>query len=317
MNFRFNHLVCTLVTVLFHLPLHADETPGGDSAGGLNDVLASQGGVMITQGEIDVAFSKIPAEYRLAYIRNGDRVDRLIGDLLRIRIVAAEAIAVQFDEDPLIKSRMAMAAEKELAEAWMAKVKADTPEADYEALAHELYLANPDKYMTDEIVDVSHILVNSENRSNEEALQLASSLREQLLEDPSRFDEMVMEYSDDPSKAGNDGRFSRMSRGQMVRPFEEMSFSMENVGDISELVETSYGYHIIKLNGKFPPRPIPFEEVNADAMTQAREKHLEDYRARYLRKLLDHPIEIPEGAVEAMVKRHFGDELELAPEYEE
>ena len=117
--------------------------------------------------------------------------------------------------------------------------------------------------MTEEIIDVSHILVNSEDRSSAEALLLASSLREQLLEDPSRFEAMVMEFSDDPSKGSNKGRFARTKRGQMVKPFEDVSFAMENTGDISEPVATAYGYHIIRLNGKFPARPMPFEEIKA------------------------------------------------------
>ena len=282
-----------------------------------SEILAIQGDMVLTQAEIDAAFSKIPAEHRLAFIRNGERVNRIIGDLLRIKIVAADAIAAGFDQDPLVKSRMSMAAEKELAEAWMAKVKADTPEADYAALAHEYYLANPDAFMTEEVVDVSHILVNNEDRSAEDALQLASSLRGQLLEDPARFEEMVMEFSDDPSKGVNKGRFATTKRGQMVKPFEEVAFAMEKTGDISEPLETAYGYHIIRLNGKYPSQPIPFEEVKADAMTRAREKHLEAYRTRYLKKLVSDPIELPEGAVEAMAKRYFGEDFELSPVFEE
>ena len=317
MSSRFYLFFCTALTVLYFLPLYADEISEGDSADELNEVFASQGGVSISQGEIDAAFSKIPAEYRLAYIRNGDRVDRIIGDLLRIRIVAAEAKAAHYDEESLIKSRMALAAERELAETWMAKIKADTPAADYEALAHEYYLSNPDQFMTGELVDVSHILISSNERSKEEALQLASSLKEQLTEDSTRFDSMVMEFSDDPSKGENIGRFPQMKRGQMVKPFEDMSFSMENNGDISEPIETAYGYHIIRLNNKFTPKPIPYSNVKANTMAQVWEKHLEENRARYLRALLDHEIEIKDGAVEAMAKRHFGDDLELAPAFEE
>lgn len=317
MSFKSRLSVGLSILGFFLLPLHANEVPGDDKIDNSDEILAVQGDAVLTQTEIDAAFSKIPAEYRLAFIRNGERVNRIIGDLLRIKIVASNAMAAGFDEDPLVKARMSMAAEKELAEAWMAKVKADTPEADYAALAQEHYLANPDAFMTEELVDVTHILVNSEDRSAEEALQLASSLREQLLEDPTRFEEMVTEFSDDPSKGANKGRFARMKRGQMVKPFEEVAFAMEHGGDISEPVETAYGYHIIKLNGRFPPRPIPFEDVKADAVKQARENHLEAYRARYLKKLVSDPIELPEGAVEAMAKRYFGEDFELSPIFEE
>lgn len=317
MRFEFRLFAGTMLTVLFLLPLHADEAPGSGLVVAADDVLATQGDAVLTQGEIDVAFSKIPAAYRLAFIRNGERVNRIIGDLLRIKIAAADAMAANFDQDPLIKRGMSMAAEKELAEAWMAKVKEDAPAADYAALAHEYYLANPDAFMSEEIVDVSHILINSADRSGEEALLLATSIREQLLAEPARFEDLVMEFSDDPSKVSNQGRFAKMQRGQMVKPFEEVSFALENSGDISEPVATAYGYHIIRLNAKIPASPLPFEDVKAEAMTQARERHLEAYRSRYLKKLLVAPIEFPDGALEAMARRYFGDDLELAPVYEE
>ncbi len=317
MKFEIRLLAGAILIGLFLLPLQADESPESGLSDVSDGILAIQGDAVLTQAEIDVAFSKIPARHRLQFIRNGERVNQMIGNLLRIKIIAADATAAHFDEDPAVKRRMSMAADKELAEAWMAKVKENTPDADYATLAHEYYLANPDSFMTDEVVDVSHILVNNQDRSGEEALLLASSLREQLMEDPSRFEEMVMEFSDDPSKGSNKGRFARTKRGQMVKSFEEVSFAMEHNGDISEPVETPYGYHIIRLNEKFPSRPIPFEEVKAEAMAQAREQHLEEYRSRYLRKLLTDPIELPEGAVEAMAKRYFGENLELSPVFEE
>jgi parvulin-like peptidyl-prolyl isomerase len=302
---------------LFLAPLQADELSGANPADKSNDILATLGDVTLTHAEIDAEFSKIPAENRLALIRDGERVQRTIQRLLHFKVAAEAAIAAHYDEEPIVKGRMALAAEKELAEAWLLKVVEDAPEADYETLAHEYYLANPDAFMTDEAVDVSHILVNSEDRSSEEALQLATSLREQLLEDPSRFNEMVMEFSDDPSKGSNGGRFPAMTRGQMVKPFEKQAFLLENIGDISEPVETAYGYHIIRLNGKFPPTLMPFEEVKADAMAQAREKYLREYRSRYLKQLLAGTIEIQEGAAEVLAKRYFGENLELSPDYQE
>jgi parvulin-like peptidyl-prolyl isomerase len=131
------------------------------------------------------------------------------------------------------------------------------------------------------------------------------------------FDDYVEEYSEDPSKGMNRGSFHSMQRGEMVKPFEDASFAMEVEGEISEPVETNYGFHIIRFNKRYPPRVKKYEDVKADAMTMARKRYLEDYRTRYIRKLIEDPIELPEGAVEAMAKRHFGENLELAPKYQE
>ena len=110
MNFEFRLLAGAILIVVFLQQLHADEPSEGSPSDLSNDILAIQGDVVLTQEEIDAAFSKISPEHRLPYIRNGERVNRLVGDLLRIKVVAAEAIAAEFDQDPLIKSRMSMAA---------------------------------------------------------------------------------------------------------------------------------------------------------------------------------------------------------------
>jgi len=308
-------LFCLIFATQFVSSVQADEVADSSPAIGLEEPFAIQGDVVLKQAELDAEFSKIREDHRLAFIRSGERVDQLVGTLLRYKAVAADARAAGFDEELLVKTRMELAAEKELAEAWIVQVMLDAPPADYEALAHEYYLANPDAFMTPEFVDVTHILIGSESRSREEAMALADSLHEQLVENPALFDGFVEEYSEDPSKGMNKGNFPSMQRGEMVKPFEDASFAMETEGEISEPVETAYGFHIIRFNKRYPPRQRKYEDVKADAMAIARKNYLEEYRTRYIRKLVEDPIEIPEGAVEDMAKRHFGENLELAPDY--
>jgi peptidyl-prolyl cis-trans isomerase C len=280
------------------------------------EVIAYKGDAVLTQKEIDAAFSKLPEQERLAFIRDGAKVDQLIASLLQRKRVAAEAEKAGFDRDPLVADRVRLAAQKELAEAWLDHVVASADEADYAALAHEDYLANPDAYRSEEVLDISHILISSGQRSPEAAQQRADELRLRLAEDPSSFDALVQEFSDDPLKASNGGRYPEMRRGQMVERFEKAAFALEQAGEISQPVETQYGYHIIRLNGRSGNERLPYEAVQAEAMERAQENYRENYRRLYLRKLLqDDPIVIPEGAVEIMARRHFGENLELAPEF--
>ena len=279
--------------------------------------LAKQGGVVLTQAEIDAAFSKIPPQHRLPYIRDGAKVDLLIRNLLRNKILAGEAKKAAYDQQALVKLRLALATEGELATEWLKKVIADAPPVDYEAIAYERYLVNPDTWKSEDGIDVSHILISSENRSSEAALQLATEIGEELQLDPSRFDAMVEEYSEDPSKKVNGGRFPQVKRNDMVKPFEVAAFAMDDPGEISSPVETTYGFHIIRLNRTMPGTVPPFEDIKAQAMRQAREQYLKDYSTRYLKKALSDPIELPDGAVEEMAKRYFGENLELAPDFSE
>lgn len=293
-----------------------DQAAAEQPLGSSTEPMAIQSGVVLTQGEIDAAFTRIPADRRLLYIRNGERVDQLIRSLLQSKILAAEARRAGFDQEPLVGMLLELEAEQALADAWINRVMEQAPEADYEALAYENYLANPDRWKTEEMVDVSHLLVSSENKSEEKALELAQSLRARLEENPGEFEALVEEYSEDPSKSGNQGRFPAVKRGQMVESFETAAFSLATAGEISQPVQTDYGYHLIRLNRKIPSMLRPFEAVRETSIQAAREAHLAQYRKNYMRKHLSDPIEIPEGAVEAMAKRYFGENLERAPAYE-
>lgn len=280
-------------------------------------VFARQGEVVLTQDELDAAFSRIPEIHRLAFIRDGERVDTLVQNLLRTKQVAADAKANDYDEEKLVILRTQMAVEKELAEAWVQQIVANMPPVDYAALAYEYYLAHPEEYQTPETVDVTHLLIKSDTRPEQEALETARDLLTQLRDDPAQFDEFVMKYSEDPAKNGNRGRYPRMQRGQMVLPFEEAAFAMTEPGAISDLVQTRYGFHIIRFNGRTAPETIPFEQVKPLATEQAKQRYADDFRRNYLLKLVREPIEIPDGAIETMARRYFGENLELAPDYVE
>ncbi len=301
----------------FIAALGADETVQVKQKVDPAQIMAYQGDVFLTQDAIDAAFNKIPEKDRLRFIRDGGRVDQLIRSLLQRKVIASEAAKAGFDRDPVAVERVLLAAQKELAEAWIQKVVEDAPAADYEALAFEDYLANAEAYRSTEKLDVSHILLGTDERSVPEAEMLARTLRAQLAEDPSAFDALVMEYSDDPAKAVNAGRYPAMSSGQMVVSFERAAFALEEGGHISQPVKTDYGYHIIRLNRRYGNTVPEYDEVKSDAIERVKKKYLENYRQNYLRNLLNDPIVIPEGAVEIMAKRHFGENLELAPHYQE
>ena len=296
------------VIALFLLPalLFADDTP-----------FAIQGDQVLTQDDMDAAFAGIPEIHRYAFIRDGERVNMLVQNLLRARQVAAAARAEGFDEDPLVANRLALKQEEELAKIWLEHVVANAPEADYAAMAEEYYLANPDQFLSDERLDVSHILVSTETRPDEAALALVSELEIRLADDPTQFDTLVMEFSEDPAKATNAGRYPEMKRGEMVAPFEEAAFALERPGQISAPVKTAYGYHVIRLNRRIEPGPLPFESVKEQLVENLRKKHLAEYRQRYIGSTTSGTIEIPEGAVEKMLKRYFGEDLENAPRFEE
>jgi hypothetical protein len=134
-------------------------------------------------------------------------------------------------------------------------------DVNWEATAKEAYMAQKDLYVTEETVSASHILIKvQEGRSDEEAAALAAELRQRALQGED-FAELAREYSEDPSAARNAGSLGSFKRGQMVKPFEDVVFAMQEPGAISEVVKSPFGYHVIRYHSRKAPQPLPFESV--------------------------------------------------------
>jgi parvulin-like peptidyl-prolyl isomerase len=209
-----------------------------------------------------------------------------------------------------------MAAEKELAQIWSKRIPQLAPEADFETLAYEDYLANPQAYDKTTTINITQILLATEERTLEEAEELALELKTQLDDQPELFQKFVALYSDDESKVMTFGRLEDVSKGQMVEPFEKAAFALTKEGDISEPVITQYGVHLIRLDAINGAGVPPFEEVKDAAIEKQKLEHQQAYLRQYLSKLFTaSPVVFPEGSVEIMAKRHFGENLEKAPVY--
>ena len=120
-------------------------------------------------------------------------------------------------------------------------------------------------YTQEEEVRASHILIGitgTAQRTKEEALARAQEV-EQKLKDGADFAAMAKEYSDDKGSAVRGGDLDFFPRGRMVDEFANAAFDLE-VGQVSEPVETVFGYHIIKLTDRKPEVVKTLEQVHDD-----------------------------------------------------
>ncbi|MGP4063664.1 peptidylprolyl isomerase [Oceanobacillus sp. M65] len=110
---------------------------------------------------------------------------------------------------------------------------------------------NKANFATEEQVEASHILVEDEETAKEVL---------EKLNDGGDFAELVAEYSTDEATLETDGELGFFGSGVMDEAFEEAAFQLE-VGEISDPVETTYGYHIIKVTDKSEAKEAVFEDV--------------------------------------------------------
>lgn len=130
--------------------------------------------------------------------------------------------------------------------------------AALERLARNQYDAEPQKFDTPEQVRVRHILVSAKACEPEaKARELLAKARQPGTD----FAALAKENSDDPGSAARGGDLGFFARGQMTAAFEKAAFALKQPGDLSEVVKTEFGYHVIRLEERKAAERQPFEAV--------------------------------------------------------
>jgi peptidyl-prolyl cis-trans isomerase C len=127
----------------------------------------------------------------------------------------------------------------------------------------DFYAKNPDQFKEGTSVRASHILIAVPKGADAATKAQARTKAEGILKDVKSgkdFAALAKEHSADPGSAANGGDLGFFQQGQMVGPFNDVAFSLAP-GTTSDLVETDFGFHIIKVAEKKEGRTIPLEEV--------------------------------------------------------
>lgn len=129
------------------------------------------------------------------------------------------------------------------------------------------YDSHQDRYQQAEERRASHILVLAEASASAadkaKAKAKADALLAEVKANPAKFAEIAKKESQDPGSAANGGDLGFFAKGAMVKPFEDTVFSLKD-GEISGVVQTDFGYHIIRLTGIKPGKIKPFEAVKSE-----------------------------------------------------
>ena len=137
------------------------------------------------------------------------------------------------------------------------------------------YKENIQRYSTPEERRASHILIKAEASASADEKKAARAKAEQLLaqlqKNPAQFAELARKNSDDPGSGANGGDLDFFARGDMVKPFEDAAYGLKP-GQISGLVESEFGFHIIQLTGVRGGETKPFEAVRAEIEDDARKQ---------------------------------------------
>ncbi|PTB85014.1 peptidylprolyl isomerase [Pseudidiomarina aestuarii] len=155
-----------------------------------------------------------------------------------------------------------------------------------ENLVREWYESNRSQYETASRARFSHILIEAEDGNADARAEAEALLAE--INSGADFAEVAKANSDDVFSGEQGGDLDFIEAGTMDPDFEAAAFALENVGDVSDVVETSFGFHIIKLTDREEGSVTPFEEVRDEIVNDLREERV---KQRY--------YELQQGVAEA------------------
>ena len=128
------------------------------------------------------------------------------------------------------------------------------------------YQAQADRYKQGEERRASHILLLAGKDASAAQAKAAQAKAEEILSQlkktPADFARLAKQYSQDPGSAEKGGDLNWFSRGMMVKPFEESAFSLKE-NEISGIIRSDFGFHIIKLTGAKSEKIKPIQDVRA------------------------------------------------------
>ena len=145
---------------------------------------------------------------------------------------------------------------------------------------------NPQFFTKPEQIRASHILIKVEPQADamqKDRARKALKKVQQKLQTGEDFGALAKEFSQGPSapKGGDLGFFGR---GQMVKPFEDKAFAMKT-GEVSDIVETQFGYHLIKVTDKKPESTLTFVEVKERLGEHLKQQKVQQEIGAYVEKL--------------------------------
>ncbi|HEU4664809.1 MAG TPA: peptidylprolyl isomerase [Dokdonella sp.] len=281
-------------------PVASAAAPRADA----DSVIASQGGAKVTFGDVDAFAEPMPPADRSHFFDSPQRIQSLLMNLLLQRQLAAAARTHGLDKDPDVLASKGGVTDAVLAKAEMDRFRRELVIPDFSELAHEEFIAHPEKYATGGVFDVKQILISTGTRSDDEAKALAEKAAAEVQADSAGFDALVEKYSDDPGKARDHGLVHHADSKAYDATFHEAALALQKPGDVSPLIKTQFGYHVLKLVERTPAQPQPFEKVRDDVIATLKSEFIEKSVRNHLDVLRNNPLDADAGRVASLRTRY-------------
>jgi peptidyl-prolyl cis-trans isomerase C len=226
-----------------------------------DDVIAKIGDRKITVSEFNKVLKYFDAERQKAIEKNPQLKETILLQYIQGVVISNLAKQKSFDKNPQIKEQIEFYKDNYLANEYLKKEVAEKVKVTEEEIK-SYYESHKDEFKTPEMIRARHILIQANQSASESDKKKAKEKAENILKkikDGEDFAKLATELSEDPGSKSKGGDLGFIPRGKTVKPFEDAVFSLKP-GEPG-IVETQFGYHIIKVEEKREPAFEPFEQA--------------------------------------------------------
>jgi len=268
-------------------------------------VIVSRGSAHVTFGDVDAYVQRIPEKDRAGFMDSPKRIENLLqGLLLQRQLAQVSANQAATQKMPLNGVEL-LAEEETLSKQTLDGYKKAIQTPDLLPLARETYALHKSDYVERGRIDIQQVLISTEKRSDEEARKLALDVETRAKAAPDSFGELVKSASEDPAKDDNHGMVVGAANEKYSAELAAAVAELKHDGDISPIVKTSFGYHVLKLVKHGQDRQKSFDEVSSAMLADMTSKYVDQQMRKYIGTFENMPLDATPERVESLRDRYM------------
>lgn len=260
-----------IIGIFFSLLAAATVRAGTDQ-----QILLSAGDIAVTAQDVQQQLLLLSEAERARVLAASSSIKDFLRRIYQIKYMAVTAERLKLNDDPLIQARLAAQQRRILAEALREHTRKQIQLPNFAALAREHYAIHRDEFQLPEQFKVAHILKKVQCECEREKQRQSIEQLLSRLQAGEDFATLAKTESDDVGSAANCGDLGRwLKRKDLVAPFADALAKLEN-GQLSGVVETQFGFHIIKRLDYQPAQLQSFDEVRESLEQRLRGSYADD-----------------------------------------
>ncbi len=227
-----------------------------------DEIVTNIGDKTITVADIERLISYFDTERQMVLEKNPQLKQSLLQQLVHSIVISDLAKKSGFDQKPEIREQMTFFLNGFISNEYLKREIIDNitvPESEMKSY----YESHQEEFKLPEMVRARHILIKVDMSLSDKDKETMKKKAENILQkikEGDDFSKIANEFSDDQASKVKGGDLGFFSKGRMVKSFEDAVFSLKK-NEVSDIVETQYGYHIIKAEERKEPSIEPFDSA--------------------------------------------------------